>query len=90
MILSIDLRRKQVKVELKAKLSEIDAPGDIDVEVKLNKRQNRDILTRIPIVTAKLVHYLTLTSSGLLEAPYEEIEQKIKDALEREKSDGSV
>jgi hypothetical protein len=56
------------------------------VEVKTNKRQNRQILDQIPGITAKLMHYLTRTNVELLNSSYEAVEAKIRAALESEKA----
>jgi hypothetical protein len=86
MKLVIDLRRKRVKIEFEAtqeEMGQIDPP--VNVEVKTNKRQDQQILTQIPGISAKLLHYLTQTNVVLLNSTYEAIEAKIHEALESEK-----
>lgn len=87
MDLVIDLRRKRVKIEFEATQEEMgmnDVP--VNVEVLTNKRQNKQILAQIPGITAKLMHYLTQTNVVLLDSTYEDVETKIREALESEKS----
>ena len=87
MDLTIDLRRKRVKIEFEATQEEMGQPDvPVNVEVKTNKRQNKQILTQIPGITAKLLHYLTRTNVVLLDSTYEVVEAKIREALECEKA----
>lgn len=86
MRLVIDLRRKRVKVNFEAThegIGKIDVP---DVEILTNKRQNKQMLAQIPNITAKLIHYLTMTNVSLLNSTYEAVEAKIREALESEKA----
>lgn len=85
MQLIIDLRRKKVKIEFCATQAEMGSEAEVEVEVKMNKRQNQDIKEQIPAFSAKLLHYLTLTNVELLGSTYEAIEGKIRYALENEK-----
>lgn len=86
MKLVIDLRRKRVKIEFKATQDEIGQPETpVNVEVKTNKRQNKQILDQIPDITGKLLYYLTMTNVVLLNSTYAEMEQMIIRALESEK-----
>lgn len=89
MELLIDLRRKRVKIEFEATQEEMEKVCPVNVEVKTNKRQNRQILTQIPGITAKLLHYLTQTNVVLLASTYEDVERKIREALESEKNNES-
>ena len=87
MDLVIDLRRKRVKIIFEATQEEMGRPDvPVNVEVKVNKRQNRAILTEVPTITAKLLHYLTGTSAVLSDSTYEITEMKIREAVGREKS----
>jgi hypothetical protein len=88
MKLIIDLRRQRVKIEFEAtqdEMGQLDVP--VNVEVKTNKRQNKEILHKIPVITGKLMYYLTSTSCSLLGSTYEEVQKLQSNALEREKYD---
>jgi hypothetical protein len=86
MKLLIDLRRKRVKIEFEATQDEMGQPeSQVNVEVKTNKRQNKQILDQIPDITGKLLYYLTMTNVVLLDSTYEQMEQMIAKALESEK-----
>jgi hypothetical protein len=85
MHLLIDLRRKKVKIEFTATQEEMHSTDKPEVEIKMNKRQDRSILEQIPAFSAKLVHYLTMTNVTLLDSSYEAVEAKIRAALEEEK-----
>lgn len=90
MHLVIDLRRKKVKIEFSATQAEMGRKSEVEVEIKMNKRQDQSIKEQIPAISAKLLHYLTLTNVALLDSTYEAIEGKIRAALEGEKNDSSV
>ena len=87
MKLIIDLRRKRVKIEFEATQEEM-GEGDtaVNVEVKMNKRQNTGIQAQIPSITGKLLHYLIMTNVVLLGSTYEKITEQIQTALESEKT----
>ena len=86
MKLLIDLRRKRVKIEFEATQDEMGQPeSQVNVEVKTNKRQNKQILDQIPDITGKLLYYLTMTNVVLLDSTYEQMERMIAKALESEK-----
>ena len=86
MKLLIDLRRKRVKIEFEATQDEMGQPeSQVNVEVKTNKRQNKQILDQIPDITGKLLYYLTMTNVVLLDSTYEQMERMISKALESEK-----
>ena len=86
MKLLIDLRRKRVKIEFEATQDEMGQPeSHVNVEVKTNKRQNKQILDQIPDITGKLLYYLTMTNVVLLDSTYEQMERMIAKALESEK-----
>jgi hypothetical protein len=85
MHLTIDLRRKKVKIEFEATQAEMTSKHEVEVEIKMNKRQNEAIKQQIPAISAKLLHYLTLTNVALLDSSYEEIEGHILRFLEEEK-----
>ena len=61
--------------------------AEVEVEIKMNKRQDQSIKEQIPAISAKLMHYLTMTNVALLNSSYEAIELKIRAALEEEKAD---
>jgi hypothetical protein len=86
MHLIIDLRRKKVKIEFSATQDEMARESEVEVELKMNKRQDQAIKEQIPAFTAKLMHYLTKTNVVLLDSTYETIESRIRAALETEKS----
>lgn len=90
MNLVIDLRRKKIKIEFSATQVEMGVKSEVEVEIKMNKRQDQSIKEQIPAISAKLLHYLTLTNVALLDSTYEAIEKRIKTALEDEKNEQPV
>lgn len=86
MQLLIDLRRKKVKIEFKATQTEMASDEEVEVEVKMNKRQDQRIKEQIPAFTAKLMHYLIMTNTVLLESDYTEMQKKIQSCLEKEQN----
>lgn len=86
MQLVIDLRRKKVKIEFRATQDEMSSDEEVEVEIKMNKRQDQRIKEQIPAFTAKLMHYLIMTNTVLLESDYASMEKKIKTCLEKERN----
>ena len=84
MKLTIDLRRKRVKIEFSASQAELLNETEVEVEVKMNKRQDQSIKETVPDVCAKLMHYLIETNMALLGTTYADMEKRIRAAVERE------
>ena len=86
MQLVIDLRRKKVKIEFRATQDEMESGPEVEVEVKMNKRQDQRIKEQIPFFAAKLMHYLIETNSVLLESNYDSIHKQILGCLQKERN----
>ncbi len=86
MQLVIDLRRKKVKIEFLATQEEMGVDAEVEVEIKMNKRQDQRIKEQIPVFTARLVHYLIETNVVLLESNYDAVYKQVLACLQKEQS----
>ena len=86
MQLVIDLRRKKVKIEFRATQEEMGVDSEVEVEIKMNKRQDQRIKEQIPAFTARLMHYLIQTNVVLLESNYESVYKRVLAGLQKEQN----